>query len=233
MKKNFKFYAVIWAIVLAVFNVICFIIPTEGEGVEKYSDTFWVGYAFITVAFIGNLVCAFIAFRAENLKKMFYNVPLITVSYTGLVLMLIFGGLCMAIKDLPTWVGIIVCLLILAFNAIAVIRAGWAGDAVSDIDEKIKEQTRFIKLLIVDAQGLVNRAKSEAVKAECKKVYDIVRYSDPITDEALSVIEAKMTVKMDEFGNAVSADNAEQAKDIADELVILAKDRNEKCKALK
>lgn len=233
MKKNFKFYAVIWAIVFAVFNVICFIIPTEGEGAEKYSDTFWVGYAFIIVAFIGNLVCAFIAFRAENLKKMFYNVPLITVSYTGLVLMLIFGGLCMAIKDLPTWVGIIVCLLILAFNAIAVIRAGWAGDAVSDIDEKIKEQTRFIKLLIVDAQGLVNRAKSEAVKAECQKVYDIVRYSDPMADEALSVIEAKITVKMDEFGSAVSADNAEQAKDIADELVILAKDRNEKCKALK
>lgn len=36
---------------------------------------------------------------------------------------LIFGTLCMLIPNLPNWVGIVICLAILSFNAIAVIKA--------------------------------------------------------------------------------------------------------------
>ena len=71
------------------------------------------------------------------------------------------------------------------------------------------------------------------MKTECKKVYEAVRYSDPMSNDALSVIEAKITVKMDELSSAVGADDAAKAKEIADELVILVGDRNKKCRALK
>lgn len=66
-----------------------------------------------------------------------------------------------------------------------------------------------------------------------QKVYEAVRYSDPMSNDALSVIEAKITVKMDELSSAVGADDAAKAKEIADELVILVGDRNKKCRALK
>lgn len=231
MKKDFKIYAICWAILFTVFNVVCFVIPSEVAGMSKFGGAFWAGYIFITLAFIGQLICAYFAFKAENLKKLFYKLPLITISYTGLILTIVFGALFMAIPNLPNWIGIIVCLLILAFNAIAVIMASWAGDLVDSIDEKVKTQTQFIKLLTVDAQGLINRAKSAMVKNECKKVYDAIRYSDPMSSEALSVIEAKITVKMDEFTNAISEDDSERSKEIADELVLLVKERNNKCKA--
>ena len=39
-----------------------------------------------------------------------------------------------------------------AFSAISVIKATVAVDVVSEIDEKIKEQTQFIKLLTADAE---------------------------------------------------------------------------------
>ena len=54
-----------------------------------------------------------------------------------------------------------------------------------------------------------------------------------MSNDALSVIEAKITVKVDEFSSAVGADDAIKAKEIADEIVILVTDRNKKCKALK
>ena len=123
MNKNFKLYIICWAILLALFNVICFVTPNEAAGLNKFGGAFWIGYIFITAAFIGQLVCAYIAFKAENLKKLFYNLPLITLSYTGLILTLIFGGLAMAIPNLPVWVGAVTCLLILGFNAIAIIKA--------------------------------------------------------------------------------------------------------------
>lgn len=233
MKKNFTLYAVIWAILLCVFNLLCFITPNEMAGLSKLDATFWVAYAFITAAFIGNLVCAWFAFKAENLQKMFYNLPLLTVSRTGLILMLVAGSATMAIPYLPSWLGAVICMLILAFNAIAVIKAAWAADTVNRVDEKIKAQMSFIKNLTVDAESILARAKSEPVKAECKKVYEAVRYSDPMSNEALSVIEAKITVKVDELSSAVAADDVEKAKEIADEIVILVGDRNKKCKALK
>ena len=54
-----------------------------------------------------------------------------------------------------------------------------------------------------------------------------------MSNDELSVIEAKITVKVDEFSSAVSTDDAEKAKEIADEIVILICDRNKKCKVMK
>ena len=234
MKKNFKFYALIWAILLAVWCAVVFLVrPIIPGYVINYDTRFWIAFVFIVLAFIGNLVCAYLAFKAENSKKIFLNLPLITVSWSALITMLIVGSVLMLIPNCPAWIAAVVCIIILAFNAIAVIKAGWAADAVSKVDERVAARTSFIKNLIVDTESILSRAKSDTVKAECKKVYEAVRYSDPMSNDALSVIEAKITVKVDEFSSAVDADDAEKAKEIADEIVILVSDRNKKCRVLK
>ena len=79
MNKRIRTYAVIWAILFALFNVISFVAPNEIAGANKFVGAFWNGYIFITLAFIGQLVCSYFAFKAESLQKMFYNIPLITI----------------------------------------------------------------------------------------------------------------------------------------------------------
>lgn len=231
MKKTFKSYFAIWAILLVLFNIIAFV-SVGWTGIEKYTPSFWIGYIFITIAFIGQLVCAKTAFNAKNLQKLFYNIPLISLSRTGLIVSFVIGGLCMLISPLPYWVGVIACAIVLAVVAIAVIKASVAADAVSSIDDKIKLQTFFIKSLTVDAEGLVSRAQTEEIKSECKKVYEAVRYSDPMSNNALVGIESQITLKFDEFSNAVitEADNIEK---LANEVIVLIGDRNKKCKLLK
>lgn len=234
MKKNFKFYALIWAILLAVWCAVVFLVrPIIPGYVINYDVRFWIAFVFIVAAFIGNLVFAYFAFKAENLKKMFLNIPLITVSWSALIAMLVVGSGLMLIPNCPAWISAIVSIVVLAFNAIAVIKAAWAADTVGKVDEKVKAQTSYIKNLTVDTENILARAKSEPVKTECKKVYEAVRYSDPMSNEDISVIEAKITVKVDDFSSAVGADDAEKAKEIADEIVILVDDRNRKCKLLK
>ncbi len=234
MKKNFKFYALMWAVLLAVWCAVVFLVrPIIPGYVINYDARFWIAFVFIVLAFIGNLVCAYLAFKAENLKKMFLNLPLIMVSWSALIAMLVVSSALMLIPNCPAWITAVVCIIILAFNAIAVIKAAWASEAVEKIDEKVTAQTAFIKNLIVDTESILSHAKSDIVKAECKKVYEAVRYSDPMSNDALSVIEAKITVKVDEFSSAVGADDAEKSKEIAEEIVILVADRNKKCKVLK
>ena len=228
MKKAFKSYFAIWAILLVLFNIIAFV-SVGWINQEKYTPSFWVGYVFITLSFIGQLICAKTAFNAKNLQKLFYNIPLISLSWTGLIVSFVIGGLCMLISPLPYWVGVIACAIVLAVVAIAVIKASVAADAVSSIDDKIKTQTFFIKSLTVDAEGLIARAQTEEIKSECKKVYESVRYSDPMSHEMLASAETQITIKFSDLSSAVNENNFEAVKALAREVVILVDERNKKC----
>lgn len=234
MKKIFKPYALIWAILFAAWCAIVFLVQPVIPGfVFRYDARFWTAFVFIVAAFIGNIVCAYLAFKAETIEKLFLNLPLITVSRAALIAMLVAGSALMAIPDCPAWIAAVVSVLILAFNVVAIIKASWAAEEVSRVDEKVKAKISFIKNLTVDTENILSRAKSEDVKKECRKVYEAVRYSDPMSVETLSVIEAKITVKADEFSDAVGDDNLEKVKAIADEIVMLVTERNKKCRALK
>lgn len=233
MKKTFSFYAIIWALFLALFNVIVFVTPNEAGGMSKFGGAFWVGYVFITIAFIGQLVCAYFAFKPSDKQKVFYNIPLISISYTGLIIMLIAGTACMAIPNLPNWVGIIVCLLVLAFTAISVLKANLAISVVSDVDQRVATKTYFVKTLTVDAEHLMNTAKNAELKSLAKKVYEAVRYSDPMSNAVLVEVEGKIQNGFADFENAVNSEDYELASSNAHELLALVDVRNKKCKELK
>lgn len=233
MNKRMKYYSVVWLIALVIFNVIAFVTPNEIAGVSKFSGGFWVGYAFITLAFIGQLACALIALKEENNQKLFYNISIISVSYIGLIVMLVVGTLTMMIPALPYWVGVIVCLIVLTFTAVSVIKASAAIEEVERMDHKVKEQTFSIKSLAVDSEALAAEAKIPELKTEAKKVYEAIRYSDPMSNPALSDLEAQIFDKFNEFSSAVKSENAENAKTAAGELMTLIQNRNKKCKLLK
>ena len=235
MNKKFKFYLGCWAVLLVLYNIIAFAFQA---GPGEFTANFWIGYAFVLIAFCGQLVCAGIAFKEENSQKVFYHLPLITVSYTALILSFIFSALFVIITIIPVWVEIIVYAVILAVTAISVIQAKAAAEIVSSVDTKIKEQTLFIKSLMVDAETLLARTKGKGttdgdMEESVTRVYEAVRYSDPMSNEALSGIEAQITIVFATLAEAVDGDDSNAVKKAADELVILLNDRNKKCKLLK
>ncbi len=226
MKTTFKYYITVWAVCLALFNVTSFVVP------HQFKDNFWVEYIFITLTFAGQLYCAHRAFRAESSQKFFYNIPIISVSYIGTLVMLVFGGLSMAVSALPVWVGIVVCSAILAFTVITVTAATAASETVNRIDKDIKKRIVFTDMLTVDAQLLMTRAKTPEAQSIVKKVYETLRYSDPVSCEELGSIESQITVKFNVFQKAVD-DGSQDIVSLGEELIILLKDRNAKCKLLK
>lgn len=237
MKKLFKSYALIWVVLLAAFNVVCFVLPNAvsvgGHEYAKFGGVFWVGYIFITIAFIGQLACAYRAFNTDDKTRFFYNIPVIRVSYTGLILTIIFGAACMVIPDLPNWVGVILCFVILAFTAIAVIKADTTAEVIEDIDKKISAKTAFIKELTADTESLVSHAATADAKAACTKVYEALRYSDPMSNDTLADIESELSKSFAVLSNAVKANDANAISNAADAFLIVLGDRNRKCKLLK
>lgn len=232
MKKRFGFYAIWWALLLALFNVIAFV-SVGWAGQEKYTASFWTGYALISVMFVGQLACAFFALKKSNAQKLFYRISLVKASYSGLIATFVWGGLCMLVSPLPYWIGVLLCAIVLAANILSVLKAAVVVAEVESVDQKVKQKTFFIKSLTVDADTLLASAKSDAVKEECKKVYEAVRYSDPMSSEMLAGVESQITIKFAALREAVAADDVQAVSAAAAEVLVLVKDRNSKCKLLK
>ncbi|MBO4534510.1 MAG: hypothetical protein J5755_01080, partial [Clostridia bacterium] len=159
MKRAFVLYAIVWAILLAAFNVICLATPNEIFGLPKADTAFWVSFALINVSFVGQLFCAFLAFKGDSLRKLFYRLSLITISYVDLSIMTVLGVIILVIPFIPNWVGAIVSGALLVFGAISVIAAKGASEAVERIDDKVAARTSFVTNLIITAEGLRARAK--------------------------------------------------------------------------
>ena len=183
--------------------------------------------------FIAQLACSILFFKQDRKEKRFLNIPVISLSYTALIVSIIVGTVAMVVPFIPYWVGIILDVLIVAFYAIAIISSKAAADTIENIDNKVKTQTFFIKSLTVDAENLLPRAKSDETKAIAKKIYEAIRYSDPMSNGALSPVESQITIKFNEFSNAVVEDNNPLAETLGNELIILVNDRNKKCRLLK
>ena len=233
MNKRMKYYGIVWLIAFVIFNVITFIVPSADPAVSKFTASFWIGYVAITLAFAGQLACGMIALKEENKQKLFYNISLISISYTGLIIMLIAGVLCMAIPGLPYWVGIVISVLVLGFTVIAVVQASVAIAEVERIDQKVKEQTFFIKSLTIDADDVVTAAKSVEIKEQAKKVYEAIKYADPMSNPELNSVESQIVDKFNEFASIAKTEDIEKTKSVAEELLLLIRNRNQKCKLLK
>ena len=228
MKKNFKYYIIVWGVLLALFNLITFIVP----GANKFTPSFWIGYGFIMVAFAGQLGCSFMVFKNDEHRMAFYNITLLRSTFIGLITTFVAGAICMIIP-FPYWLSVVICAIVLALNIVAVVKSKVAIDAVDSIDQKIKTKTFFIKSLTVDAETLMMRAGDDAIKAECKKVAEALRYSDPMSSDALSSVESQITIAFSNLSDAVSSGDKEKAASHSKEVLILIDDRNRKCKLLK
>ncbi len=102
---------------------------------------------------------------------------------------------------------------------------------MEQVDEKVKTQTSFIRNMTAEAESLMTRAKTPEAQTACKKVYEALRYSDPMSNEALSVIEAKIESQMDLL--TASIDNIDDLNNSANELIRLINELNSSCKILK
>ncbi len=233
MNKKFVSYLICWAIFLALFHVIVFVTPSEIAGMSKFGGGFWIGYGFTLAAFLGQLLCAWLAFRVGEKPKLFYKLPLVFISFTTLVLTMIATTVFMAVPQVPAWIAAIVCSVLTAFGALAAIRAKAAAETVSEIDEKVKAKTAFIKELTARAESVLAGAQTPELKTEAKRVYEAIRYSDPMSNKALAEIEAKIAVPFERFAKSVSSGDVAGTKLAAENLILLLNERAAKCKLLK
>lgn len=234
MKKNFKYFGITWAVGFILFNSITFLIPNEVLGITRFDKAaFWIAYALITLSFIFQLVTAYKFVKDDSIEKTFLNIPLLKTAYAAIIVSIAFGLIFMVFPVLPSWIGAVLCLLIAGYFVIACIKAETAAEIVHDIDTKIKENTEFIRTATVEAQTIYEAATLPEIISAVKKVYEALRYSYPMTSDSLSNVENQISENLKSLKNAVANNDTEKVVTLSDKLILLIKERNAKCKALK
>lgn len=220
MKKRSGY--LILGIIFAVFTVVAFVAPFTKSAV------FWISYLFGLVALIFQIPLWNKALNGETLKSKFLGFPVLHIGVVYLVIQLIVSIIMMAIPGIPVWVAIIVDVLILAISCVLVSSGGVARSAIEQTEEKIRTQTSFIKELKATVDILLSEETDADVKAELGKLSDEIRYSDPISNNALVEIEKQITEKVSSIATA-----GENKLGLISEISRLIKQRNIKCKTLK
>ena len=234
MKKNFKYFGITWIVGFVLFNAITFLIPNEVFGVTRFDKgVFWIAYALITLSFIAQLITAYKFIKDDSNEKMFLNIPLLRTGYMAIIVSLIVGMVFMIFPVLPAWIGAVVCLLIAGYFVIACVKASAVANIVADIDAKVKTKTAFIRMAIVEAENILARATTTEIKVEIKKVYEALKYSDPMSNPALDDIEQDIDNGLKELKKAVTDSNVTKVEEISARLLLNVKERNSKCKLLK
>ena len=232
--KRFKIYLIVWILLVILFNLCCFVTPSEINGVSKYSGGFWPCYGLVMLALVLHLVFAYKVFSEKNREKQLQNTSITVISFFELALMFIVGAICVLVPAIPYWVGVIACYVVLAFSIIFLLSVKTVGQNAVEANKALNAKTSFMRELTDNAQGLIGLAKTEEARALVTKVYEAIRYSDTVSSEELLAEETAISDGLDALkGLLKSETDFEALKDKTNELLLQIEQRNNRCKALK
>jgi hypothetical protein len=223
IKKNATMLALIYLVILIAYNLVVFL------AFNQFTTVFWISYGFMLVIYIIHICCSVLAIRDMSVKALFLGIPLLSLStffvcaefFCSLVFM-IFQTLASAKVAI-----LIQALLICAFIVIAIISVV-TKDTVESIDNKIRENVNFIKGINIDIEMLMQRCSSADVMTELKKLSETIKYSDPMTQDSVSMQENMIMQNMIELRSAFDSGSMDRVKEVCQTINLLFIERNKK-----
>lgn len=236
MNKNKKNSLIIFIAILIVYNIIFFTLPSIKTG------SFWVSYIFGMVAIVLNLgIIKFAWEKAKTIKSKFMGVPILIVGYRYAAIQLILSSIFLILNIIPAvsenlkefkipyYIPLIIDSIIFIICIISVLIVDVARDEINRVEENIKEKVFYIKDLQVEVELLADHCEDNDSKVALLSLAEKIRYSDPMTDESLSDLEAQ--IKQDVEKLVVL--NKESILQQILEIEKLISQRNKRCKVLK
>ena len=231
MKKSPSFVLPVLAAGAAAFAAFSLLIPF------RRSAGFWIAFAAGLLAFALQIpVFRVVRNRSDYFKSTLLGLPLIKVGYLYL------GAQCAVsfalytlgfIPGFPSWVSAVLCAILLFLALACGISAASVRGKVLEIEERSEQSTVFMRNLHGTAKKLCSSTGDPELKAALSALEEDLRFSDPVSSDALIAQENALMCGMDMLEQAVAAGRSEQAAKQCVEVRELLKIRNNACKQKK
>lgn len=222
MKKNGTKGHLILGILFTSVSVIAFVLPTEK------TVAFWLAYAFTAAAFAAQIVIWKTAIgKEETLKSKFLGFSIVHIGAVYLIVQLVAFAIFVLIPTAPAWIAAVVCVLILGISSACMISADIGRNEIKRVESKVQTKVFYIKSLQADVKLMAEREADFETKQALTELAEKIRFSDPMSHEQLTDLEAQISAKVSELKTATN--KTENIK----EILSLLDERNKKCKILK
>ena len=229
MKKNAIRWWVVLGVVLVVYNVLAFALPFPKTAV------FAVSYLFTTIAILAQIYVIRTAFyRGEGVKSKFYGFPIAKLGVIYLAVQLIAGLVFMALGLIvPVWLPLALYVVLLGVAAAGFVAADAARDEVVRQEVKLEKDVSRMREFQAKGRALVALNKVSEAARPLEKLAEDLRFSDPVSSEALTEIEDQLAECLAQLQEAVSAQKTEQILSVCREAERILAERNQLCKLSK
>lgn len=160
-------------------------------------------------------------------KSRFYGFPIARIGVIYGAAQLVCGLAFMALgKWVPVWAAVLVYALGLGAAAIGLIAADTVAEEIQAQDVRLKVNVSFMR----DLQSKVNRMAAQCDLAELRQLSEDIRYSDPVSSDALAEIERDLAAAVDDLQAAVVDGDWQAARTLCRNTSALLTERNRLCK---
>lgn len=233
MSKNDKKYLIIVGILLVVYNVLVWAIPFK----KIDTATFVISYVASMVAILVQpIIYSFALHNKETIKSKLYGWPILKVGYIYLALQMVITVLFYvlgAFIDMPSWISVIISVVVLSFAAVGIILTDTHRDEIEKMETNAPITRKFVQDLKNDAESFAKKITIEPIHSSLVSFADLVKYSDPVSNDTLIEIEDEIGRKYIEIKELIINDKLIEAKVQLDELYVLMEERNNRCKSSK
>ena len=229
MKKNAIRWWVVLGVVLVVYNVLAFALPFPKTA------AFAVSYLFTTIAILAQIYVIRTAFyRGEGVKSKFYGFPIAKLGVIYLAVQLIAGLVFMALGLIvPVWLPLALYVVLLGIAAAGFVAADAARDEVVRQEVKLEKDVSRMREFQAKGRALVTLNQVPEAARPLEKLAEDLRFSDPVSSEALTEIEDQLAECLAQLQGAVSAQKTEQILSVCQEAEHILAERNQLCKLSK
>ena len=229
--NKFKMFIAIFVILLVVYNIVFWII----FGFQGHEATFWISWIFMLVAFATLMISSvLLVFQRMELKDWLFGYPIVRHNTWYLSVEFIVSTLCVILEKRMPWQWAFTLQIILfAVYLVFAISCFLAKTTIDDVRTRVKDKTQYMKYLRSDVEMLCEKCGDAKLKPRLLKLAEAVRFSDPMSDEALADLEGVLSMTISECDHAITEQRFDEAEKLCEKASLLLLERNKKCKALK
>ena len=222
MKKGTIRSVIVTAVVLAVYHLIVFAVPFVKNA------AFWVSYGFTLAAFAVVAASIYIAFvKNPDARSRFYGFPIARIGAVYGTVQFVLSLLVMGFAAwVPWWAAAAVYAIGLGISVIGLIAAEVVVEEIQAQDEQLKVKVSVMRGL----QSKVHQLAAQSGDKDILALADEFRYSDPVSNDAVSDTEADLAAAVDELQSAYVDGDSEAAKQLCRKVSALLAERNRVCK---
>ena len=213
-------------VLLVLYILVAFLIPFVKTAV------FWVSFVFTLIAFGVVAASIYIAFiRNPSAKSKFYGFPIAKIGVMYGAAQLLAGLIFMALGLwIPVWAAVLVYALLLGAAIIGLISAEAVAEQIHVQDSKLKKDVALVRSLQSKLNQMAAQCDNPDAATAVKQFAEEMRYSDPVSSEALAEIEADLSAAVDELQSAIVDGDSAATKQLCRKASGILVERNRLCK---